>query len=463
MSAAAPAAPPVPHSMVPPRTVSPPPTAGRRATDLVSVPSMRSTVIAGLIGFLVLIVAPVVWACLARLDSAAVAPGTVIVDSHRKTVQHLEGGILRELLVREGQEVKAGQPLLRLDSIQADAAVGQIGTQLWSARARLVRLRAEQEGQRKLAWPEELLAQRVNQPIADAMRSQEKLLEARWQAYDSTVEVARRRIDQFKAEIASSAALATGTRDRLRYTREEMAAVESLLEKGYERRPRLLELQRLVAELVGREGELAGAISRSRQSIAASEAEIAGLDNSRQSEIAKEMQDTLAVESEMRERLRANADVQQRREVVAPQEGVVVDIRMYTPGGVITPGQPIMDIVPKNDDMIVEARVNPLDIDTVRVDLEAQIHLSAYKSRDVPSLLGRVIYVSADKMTDQKTGEPYFTARVKLDREDMKKFPQVALYPGMPTEVFIVTGERSAISYMIAPLVDSFRRAFRED
>jgi len=438
-------------------------TAGRRSTDQVTVPSMRGTVIAGLLGALVLIVAPVTWSVFARLDSAAVAPGVIVADSQRKTVQHLEGGILRELLVREGDEVRAGQPLLRLDSVQADAAVGQIGTQLWSARARLLRLRAEQEGQRKFAWPEALLAQRVNQPIADAMRSQENLFEARWQSYDSTVEVARRRIDQFKAEITSSAALATGTRDRLRYTREEMAAVESLLEKGYERRPRLLELQRLVAELVGREGELAGAITRSRQSIAASEAEIAGLNNSRQSEIAKEMQDTLAVESELTERLRANADVQQRREVLAPQDGVVVDIKMFTPGGVISPGQPILDIVPKDDDLIVEARVNPLDIDAVRLDLGAQIHLSAFKSRVVPSLPGKVIYVSADKMTDPKTGEPYFTARVKLDREELKKYPEVVLYPGMPTEVFIVTGERRAISYMAAPLVDSFRRAFRED
>ncbi len=453
MSAAASALPPI----------NTPIRAGRRSSDAIVVPSMRGTVIAGLLAAAFLIVAPVTWSCLAHLDSAAVAPGTVIVDSHRKTVQHLEGGILRELLVRDGEEVKAGQLLLRLDSVQADAAVSQIGTQLWSARARLVRLRAEQEGLKSITWPQALLDQRGISAIADAMRSQEKLLEARWQSHDSSVEVLRRRIDQFKAEISSSAALAVGTRDRLRYTREELAAVESLLEKGYERRPRLLELQRLVAELVGREGELAGAVTRSRQAIAASEAEIAGLEKTRQSEIAKEMQDTLAIESEATERLRANADVQQRREVLAPQDGVVVDIKMFTPGGVISPGQPIMDIVPKNDDLIVEARVNPLDIDTVRVDLPAQIHLSAYKSRDVPSLLGKVIYVSADKMTDQKTGEPYFTARVKLDREELAQYPRVSLYPGMPTEVYIVTGQRLAISYMVGPLLDSFRRAFRED
>jgi HlyD family secretion protein len=426
-------------------------------------PSMNGTVAAGLFAVFGLLGGALLWACVAHLDSAAVASGTIIVDSHRKTVQHLEGGILRELLVKEGDQVKAGQVIARLDTTQAEAAMNQAEKQLWAVQGRIHRLRTEQEGRRQIVWPEALSKLRGDLAVDDALRTQEKLFEARWQSYDAAVEVLRRKIDQFKAEITAANAMIVSTRARLRYTEEEMKGVASLLEKGFERRPRLLELQRVVAELQGRLADLGGTVAKSNQAIASAEFEIAGVQKNRQAEIGKELQETQATESDVVERLRATTDVRQRKDVLAPLDGAVVDMKVFTSGGVIAPGAPIMDIVPKNDDLIVEAKISPVDIDVVVVGLTAQVQLSAYKARRVPTIPGEVIYVSADKLTDPKTGEPFFTARVKLDKAQLDELPYVKLSPGMPAEVYIITGERLAIDYLISPLRDSFRRSFRED
>jgi HlyD family secretion protein len=427
------------------------------------MPSMRGTVAAGLFAVFGLLGGGLLWSCLAHLDSAAVAHGTVIVDSHRKTVQHLEGGIIRELLVKEGDMVKAGQVLARLDTTQAEAAMNQAEKQLWAVQARIARLRAEQEGTRQIVWPEHLTQLRSDLVVDDALRTQEKLFEARWQSYDASVEVLRRKIDQYKAEITAANAMLSSTRDRLRYTQEELKAVAGLLEKGFERRPRLLELQRVVAELQGRLADLDGTVAKSKQAIASAEFEIAGVERNRQAEIGKELQEAQATEADVVERLRATTDVRQRKDILAPQDGSVVDLKVFTTGGVIAPGAPIMDIVPQDDDLIVEARVSPIDIDVVFKGLKAQVQLSAYKARRVPAIDGEVIYVSADQLTDPKTGEAYFIARVKLDKEMLSQLPHVKLSPGMPAEVYIITGERLAIDYLISPLRDSFRRAFRED
>lgn len=426
-------------------------------------PSMNSTVAAGFFAVFGLLGGALIWACLAHLDSAAVATGNVIVDSHRKTVQHLEGGILRELLVKEGDQVKAGQVLARLDTTQAEAAMNQAEKQLWAVQARITRLRAEQEGARQIVWPESLAKLRTDPAVNDAFTTQEKLFDARWQSYDASIEVLRRKVDQFQAEITAANAMLASTHDRLRYTQEELKAVAGLLAKGFERRPRLLELQRVVAELQGRLADLNGTVAKSNQAIASAEFEIAVAQKNRQAEIGKELQETQATESDVVERLRATTDVRQRKDVLAPQDGAVVEVKVFTSGGVIAPGAPIMDIVPKNDDLIVEARINPVDIDVVTIGLTAQVQLSAYKARRVPAVDGEVIYVSADKLTDPRTNEPYFTARIKLDKAMLESMPHVKLSPGMPAEVYIITGERLAIDYLISPLRDSFRRAFRED
>jgi HlyD family secretion protein len=435
---------------------------GLHAHELDAEPSLRPTVTAGTVIIVAFVSAFLGWSLYARLDSAALSPGTLVVDSHRKTVQHLEGGILRELLVREGEMVKSGQTVALLDTTQADSQLGQITSQLVAAQARIARLRAEQEGSLVLDFPAALTAQKDDPVVAETLSTQIKLFQARWRAYESSEAVLQKRIDQLQEDIASNQSQLTAVTRRLALLEEERVSVSQLLEKGFERRPRLLELDRNIAELKGRQGELRGAIARSRQAIGGTQLEIVNLGDTRLAEIAKELQEARAQEADLGDRIRAARDVRQRREVVSPQDGVVTDIRLVTMGGVIGPGQPLMDIVPVDDELIVETRVQPKDIDSVQPGLPARVRLTSYTRTLAPTVEATISYVAADMMTDERTGDHYFTARARLSRESLAEWPEVRLYPGMPAEVMIVTGERRAIDYFVAPLFDRMRRAFHE-
>lgn len=426
-------------------------------------PPLRPTALAGVATIVVAFGGFFGWAYLAPLNSAAIASGVVMVDSHRKTVQHLEGGILKELLVREGDIVKAGQVLLRLDGTLADATFGQIRGQQLVALARVTRLRAEQADQRSLTFPPELLAEAGDPAVTDTIKTEERLFVVRWESYDGQITVQKKRIAQLNEEVAALQSQAAATSDRLSYIEEQLGNVKQLVEKGFERRPRLLELQGQAAELKGKRGEYLANIAKARQAIAGAEQDIINLQHTRRTEGTKELQDNQTLLADLSDRLRAATDIVQRKDVIAPQDGLVVDLRYFTPGGVITPGAPIMDIVPLDDNLIVEARVNPTDIDVVRAGLPAFVRLTAYKQRRVPPIAGTVIYVAADKMVDQRNGDPYFIARVRLAAASLAELKHVELYPGMPAEVMVVTGERRALDYFVAPITDSMRRAFREE
>jgi HlyD family secretion protein len=432
------------------------------AHELDAEPSLRPTVTAGIVIIVAFFFGFLGWSLFARLDSASLSQGTLVVDSHRKTVQHLEGGILRELLVKEGEMVKSGQTVALLDTTQADSQLGQIVSQLVAVQARIARLRAEQEGSLVLEFPAELTAQKGDQVVDETIMTQMKLFQARWRAYESSEAVLQKRIDQLQEDIASNQSQLTAVTRRLALLEEERVSVAQLLDKGFERRPRLLELDRNIADLKGRQGELRGNIARSKQAIGGLQLEIVNLGDTRLADIAKELQEARAQEADLNDRIRAARDVRQRREVVSPQDGIVTDIRLVTLGGVIGAGQPLMDIVPTDDELIVETRVEPKDIDSVRNGLPARVRLTSYTRALAPTVEGTITYVAADMGTDQRTGNPYFTARVRLARESLAQWPEVRLYPGMPAEVMIVTGERRAIDYFVAPLFDRMRRAFHE-
>ena len=438
--------------------------AAATAADEDDGPSLRASIAAGLITIAAFGGGFLGWTFFARLDSAVIAPGIVVADSHRKVVQHLEGGILRELLVREGQLVSAGDTVALLDATQADSQLGQLLGQIDATRARIARLLAEQRLERKLVQPSELVRRAASDPVlAETLAQQARLFDARWRAYDSAVGVLRQRIAQFREEIVAAEAQLAATTRRIALLDDELQGAESLLQKGFERRPRILELQRAAAELKGRQGELRANIARARQAIVGAEIEIVGQGDARAAEIGKEVQDARVLEADLADRVRAAQDVRQRREVVSPQDGIVVDIRTVTIGGVIGAGQPLMDIVPIDDELIVEGRVAPGDIDTVREGLPTQVRLTAYKRTIAPLIDGRLTYVSADMMQDPKTQDRYFLVRVRLDRESLDRHAAIRIAQGMQAEVMIVTGERRAIDYLLAPFAERLRRAMHEE
>ncbi len=397
------------------------------------------------------------WLFLAPLNSAAVASGWVVVGSHRKTVQHLEGGIVKSVLVKEGDEVGAGQVLMELEGTQAQSALGQVQNQYWTARARVVRLDAEQAGRESLNWPPEL-----QQADPKILRAQMDLYHARRDTFAAQLGVQQKRIAQIDAEITALAAQRKAAEQNLVYNNEELKGVESLYRQGYERKPRLLQLRRDNADLQGSISELTANVARAEQEKAEAELEVLNLHNTRAQEIAAELQEARTTLMNLGDQLTGARDVVKRTEVRAPQAGRVVDLKVFTVGGVITPGMPLMDIVPGDDPLLIEARVKPADIDVVHVGLPANIHLTAYKQRTTPPVAGTVVHVSADQLIDERTGEAYFLARVQPSPEELAKLADVTLAPGMPAEVFITTGRRRAIDYLLTPLTDSMRRGFRE-
>ena len=426
-------------------------------------PSFRGIVICAVICIVCLLGGGFGWLLFARLDSAALAPGVLVVDSQRKTVQHLEGGILRAILVQEGETVIAGQHLALLDVTEAKARLDQLLNQQIAADARLARLRAEQSNARTLTFAPALLQAAARQGAEASVQAEADLFEARWRAYDSSIELIDRRIGQLRKTIASLDAQVQANDKRLALFEDERKAVTSLFKQGYERRPRVLELERQVADLIGRRGELINTIAANNQAVVGAEVEIENTGHVRMAEVAGDLEQTLAAKADLAEQIRAAQDVVDRRTVISPQDGVVVDVRVVTPGGIIAPGEAIMDVVPVNDELIVESRVDPGDIDVVRTGLPAWVRLSAYKASWSPMIEGVVQYVSADMLSDQRTGHAYFRARIQLSAESLAEYKDIQPTPGMPADVMIVTGSRRAIDYFLAPITDRIRNSFHEE
>lgn len=403
------------------------------------------------------------WAALAPLSSAAIAPGVVTADSNRKSVQHLEGGIIAEILVREGQGVAAGQPLMRLDDLESRSTVTVLEEQLWSLLAQQARLSAERDGLEVMAVPP-VLATRAGHPVvSDILAGQERIFTTRRAALDGRAAVTRQRVAQLDAQIAALEAQRSAGRRQLVLIQEEVDAVSEIVAKGYERKSRLLGLMRQAAELDGNQGDLANRIAQAREGIAQAEQEMLGLRADRQSEVAAELRETQTRRAEIAEKLAAAQVRQTRRDLLAPESGTVVNLRHFAAGAVVAPGAAVLDLVPSDDALVIEARVNPMDIDIVHAGLPAKVVLTAFKTRTTPPIDGMVTRVSADALTDERSGQAYYAARVTVDATQLAALRDVHLQPGMPAETLIVTGERTLLTYLTQPIQDSFRKAFREE
>ncbi|MGL4240931.1 MAG: HlyD family type I secretion periplasmic adaptor subunit [Beijerinckiaceae bacterium] len=403
------------------------------------------------------------WAWYAPLESAAIASGTIEVESSRKTVQHLEGGIINQIVVKEGADVKVGDVLVRLDDTKARAALQILQAQLREAQSREARLLAERNGSPQLAFPQALEDDAKNDAaLADVMAGQRKIFDTRRELIQTRVSIFRQRIAQTEREIAGLRAKEGSVVKRAAIVKEEVGVVREMVNKGLERRPRLLALEREQVDIDGRYGEAVAQIARAQQSIGETQAEIVKVSSDFQTEVAQSLRETQAQIAQVHERLQAAQDVLARTEVRATDAGVVTDLKIYTTGGVVTAGQPLMDIVPRADLLIVRAQIKPDDIDLVRNGLPASVRLLPFKQRRVPPVDGVISSVSADRLVDKRTEQSFFSAKVKLDEAKLRALEDVEVLPGMPVEVLVKTGRTTAAQYALAPLLDSFNRAFRE-
>lgn len=420
--------------------------------------TMKPLVLAGATAVLVFFGGLGSWAAIAPLDSAAVAPAVLNVETRRKTVQHLEGGIVAEILVREGEPVAAGQPLLRLDGTQARANLQQLRIRQRALRALEARLVAERDGSEDVRFADAGGDDALASVIADELQ----VFAARRRALEGEEAILRNRITQFENEIVGLNGQIAAQRKQLDLIDEELAAQQKLFERKLTGMQRLIELKRERAEIAGSRNQQIAAVARIRQRIAEEQLRILELGTARVNEVVEQLREVRTSLSDLDERILAARDVLARTEITAPLDGVIVDLRVHTVGGVIGAGEPLLDIVPEGERLVAEARVDPIDIDAVSPGLRAQVVLSAFDRRTVAPVEGVVASVSADRLTDARTGVPYYLARISLPDDALAGTGGLELSPGMQAEVMILTGEQTALGYLVRPFVRSFRRALRE-
>lgn len=402
------------------------------------------------------------WAGLAPLSSAAVAPGTVKVDTNRKTIQHLEGGIIREILVRDGDLIKKGQVLIRLDSLDADADRDAKRAKVDALTAQEARLIAERDGRKSVGYPDDLSSRRSDGAIREILEGQERIFADHQRAVQDQISVWMQRSEQYRAQMASLESQNKTIEQQIPLFEEQLNDQKYLLTKGLSLKPKLLELERQLVAARGDVESNKGKIQSFREQIGESDAQIMGVRSTQAKAVSEELRKVQGDRNEAAEELRKFIAKAGRTEVVAPQDGTILNLKFFTKGGVVPPGGAILDLVPLEDKMVLEVKVQPLDIDVVRPDLPATVRFVAYKQRITPTVDGTVKWVAGDATTDDKTNTTYYLARVEVSAAELKRVPHVKLYPGMPVDVSIVTGERTLLDYLIQPLSDSFAHAFRE-
>lgn len=426
------------------------------------IDSPRGTILAGMLIIIGAFGGFGTWAALAPLDSAIVASGVVVVESNRRDVQHLDGGIVQEILVREGTAVRAGDVLLRLDPTRAQAALAIVQGQMDAARALRARLLAEQREAAEVTFPPDLQARQGSASVLDLLQGQATIFAARRASLNGQVDILRQRIAQFEQQIMGLQAQEHSRDRQISLITDELGGVRDLQERGFATRTRLLALEREAARLQGERGEHVAAMGRLRQSIGETELQILQTRRTFLEEVARGLQEVQNQLLELQERLTAAEDVLRRLEVRAPVDGTVVGLAVHTIEGVLPAGRTVMQIVPVQDAPMVEAQVQTLDAEGLTPGMSASIYFPSLPQRTLPNLTGTVEQVSADRFVDERTGTPYYKVRIALDAETLERVGSRRVVPGMPAEVAIATGSRTALRYFLDPLLTAFRYAMRE-
>jgi membrane fusion protein, type I secretion system len=424
--------------------------------------SIRRHLLGGAVIALMLTVGVGGWATTTELSGAVIAPGSIVVDSNVKKVQHLTGGIVGELLVRDGQRVRAGEVVLRLDETVTRVNLAIVTKGLDEMTARQARLASERDQVEQVAFPATLLG-RANEPdVAAAIQSEGKLFELRRSARLGQKSQLRERIGQLDEEVRGYTALQEAKAEEIELIQRELEGVRALWNKNLVQINRLISLEREAARLKGERAQSVAAIAQSRGKIGEIELQIIQIDQDLSSEVARELREVEGKIGEFIERKVAAEDQLKRVEIRAPQDGVVHQLAVHTVGGVVPPGDPIMLIVPEADALSVEAKIWPQDIDQLHVGQSAGLRFSAFNQRTTPEINGVITRISADVSREDKTGQSFYTIRIGIRPEEIAGLGNVKLVPGMPVEAFMKTYDRTVMSYFTKPLHDQILRAFRE-
>lgn len=402
------------------------------------------------------------WAAVANVSSAAVAPGLVSVETNRKAVQHYEGGIVDDILVRENQRVSQGDVLVRLRPTQATANAEIFVRQLDATLALEARLAAERDQLPSIIFPKRLLDRRGAEGVQRIMDDQVTQFKERRGSVDSQIQILQARIDQTSKEIQGLEAQELAVRRQLDSLQEEVDRVRPVAEKGFFPFNRLMAMERDISNMTGRQGQLKADISKAHEVISETRLQIIQIRQKFSEDVLQRLQETRVQISDLEEKSRVAQDVLQRIDVRASQAGVVQNIKVHTQGGVIRAGDTIMEIVPIGDTLNIQARVSPLDINYVVPGLEAEVKFPSFRSRNLPLMFGSVKTVGADALFDEASKQSYYLAIIEVRQDTIPEFYRERMTAGMPADVMINLGDRTVLDYLTSPLVDGIAKSFRE-
>ena len=427
------------------------------------IASTRNHIVASLAGAIVLTLVVGGWASTTELSGAVIAPGVLVAESSVKKVQHPTGGVVGRLLVQEGDVVQAGQLLLRLDETVTKANLAIVDNSLIELYSRLARLEAERDGLDRVECPKQLCARSNEADVAKALVGESSLFELRKDARAGQKAQFRERIGQIAQEIEGLNGQIEGKKHELELIERELGGVRELWRKNLIPIQRLTALERDAARLQGEHGQLIASVAQAKGKTSETKLQIIQVDQDLRSEVGKELREVQGKIAELVEKRVTAEDQLKHIDILSPQDGVVHQLVVHTIGGFVAPGDAIMQIVPTADTLVTEAKVAPKDIDQVHVGQATVLRFTSFNQRTTPEISGRVTFVSADQITDDKTGNAYFKVRIAPTEAERSLLGGRKLVSGMPTEAFIHTGERTALSYLVKPLRDQIARAFKED
>jgi HlyD family secretion protein len=431
-------------------------------TDKANRWSARGPLIGGFLTLAILVGGFGTWAALSQITGAVIAPGRVEVDQNRQVVQHPDGGVVSEILVKEGDTVAAGDLLIRLDADELKSELAVVEGQLFEVLARRARFEAERDGAERLTF-DPLLAESDNSVAAELMEGQERLFEARLDSAKAERDQLLKRRDQISDQIVGIRAQQDSIAEQSRLITLELADQQSLLDRGLAQATRVLGLQREMADLTGRAGELTAAVAQAEGRITETEIEILRIETTRREEAITRLRDLQFNEIEQAERRRALIAQLDRLDIRAPVAGIVYAMQVFAPRSVIRPADPVLFLIPQDRPLIITTQVEPIHIDQIYPGQEVAVRFSAFDQRRTPELMGRITIVSADAFQDEQSQISYYRAQVELLPGEIERLPaEMTLLPGMPVEAFIRTEERSPFDYLSKPIADYFARAFRE-